>query len=233
MVGVSKAAAVSLEVAELGSEVPSWPELVGLGASSPMASAPWTVAAPSARAPSVAPGAATRVQVWTCGASYARRPSASMMGRFSRGYASFLDKILCTAKEVHYEAPLPFLAAHGRICDTKTHGVRQLALRFECRIRVARRWFVEDYSGWLTKEEACVRLNMSKRTLERAVELEQIRKAWRSVPGLRPIVVHNPDDIEAIAKAQSRRKQRRRSCSVANHVRSATWRSCAKSLPHL
>lgn len=50
-------------------------------------------------------------------------------------------------------------------------------------------------STWLTTPEACARLGISERTLDRKVAARQIERRNRPAEGRRPIPVHNPEDI--------------------------------------
>lgn len=53
-------------------------------------------------------------------------------------------------------------------------------------------------STWLTTSEACARLGISERTLDRKVAAHQIERRNRPAEGRRPIPVHNPEDIERL-----------------------------------
>ena len=48
---------------------------------------------------------------------------------------------------------------------------------------------------WLTKSDVISELNTSGRTVDRLAERKQIQTTYRSVPGRRPLVVYNPDDV--------------------------------------
>jgi hypothetical protein len=65
---------------------------------------------------------------------------------------------------------------------------------------------VEDLSGWLTKEEAVAATGWKMRSLERFMEKGLIPRATRSVPGVRPVTVLNPDDIKKLQEEQDRVK---------------------------
>jgi Helix-turn-helix domain len=54
---------------------------------------------------------------------------------------------------------------------------------------------VEDYGGWLTKQEIMKELGLSERTLERMLQRDEIKRAHRRVPGRKPITVISPEDI--------------------------------------
>jgi hypothetical protein len=56
----------------------------------------------------------------------------------------------------------------------------------------------EDYSGWLTKQEIMKELGLSERTLERMLQRHEIQRAYRRVPGRKPITVISPDDVERL-----------------------------------
>jgi len=65
---------------------------------------------------------------------------------------------------------------------------------------------VEDISSWLTKEEAVAATGWKMRSLERFMEKGLIQRATRSVPGIRPVTVLNPDDIKKLQEEQERIK---------------------------
>jgi hypothetical protein len=56
-----------------------------------------------------------------------------------------------------------------------------------------------DLSTWLTKQEACQRLQVSPRTLHRMVQAGTIEQRRRTIPGRCPEPVHNPSDIDSAA----------------------------------
>ena len=65
---------------------------------------------------------------------------------------------------------------------------------------------MEDLSGWLTKEEAVAASGWKMRSLERFMKKGLIQRATRSVPGVRPVTVLNPDDIKKLQEEQDRVK---------------------------
>jgi excisionase family DNA binding protein len=75
-------------------------------------------------------------------------------------------------------------------------------------VKVANNWRrrcgVEDISSWLTKEEAVAATGWKMRSLERFMEKGLIQRATRSVPGVRPVTVLNPNDIKKLQEEQER-----------------------------
>jgi excisionase family DNA binding protein len=51
------------------------------------------------------------------------------------------------------------------------------------------------HEDWITKEEALQRTGMSERTLERRIKGGELRKAYRNVPGRKPLPVLHPEDV--------------------------------------
>lgn len=58
-----------------------------------------------------------------------------------------------------------------------------------------------EYHDWPTKAEVVQALKgtLTLRTLERKIEKGELRTALRPVPGRRPLVLINPDDVAAMA----------------------------------
>jgi len=53
----------------------------------------------------------------------------------------------------------------------------------------------ENFAGWRPKMEVAEELKISERTLERLIQRKRIRRAYRRVPGRKPLAVLNPDDV--------------------------------------
>src|SRR5690242_5101472 len=56
----------------------------------------------------------------------------------------------------------------------------------------------EDLSLWIPKADIVRETGISERTLERRIQSKQIRVAYRTLPGRRPLPVLHPEDAEAI-----------------------------------
>jgi excisionase family DNA binding protein len=52
--------------------------------------------------------------------------------------------------------------------------------------------------GWVTKTEAAEITGLSVRTIERLATSKKIQRAWRRLPGAKPVIVIHPDDVERI-----------------------------------
>lgn len=59
-----------------------------------------------------------------------------------------------------------------------------------------------DVSHWLTKQQAAQALGVSIKTVENLHSSKQLQKAKRTRPGLPPIAVYHPDDVERLRKAR-------------------------------
>lgn len=56
---------------------------------------------------------------------------------------------------------------------------------------------IPDLSGWLTDTEACARLGISSRTLDREMDAERLHPMKRPVAGRKPERVWDPEEIRA------------------------------------
>jgi excisionase family DNA binding protein len=61
-----------------------------------------------------------------------------------------------------------------------------------------RRWRMESLDGWPTLEEIHKKTGISDRTLHRRVNDGTLRKAYRQIPGRKPLLVVHPDDAAAL-----------------------------------
>ena len=55
---------------------------------------------------------------------------------------------------------------------------------------------------WFTKSQAAAFLQLSEKTVERLAAKGQIRRASRKRPGVRPLPVYDPDDLQKIKDSQ-------------------------------
>lgn len=53
-------------------------------------------------------------------------------------------------------------------------------------------------NDWLTKTEAAAFLQVSEKTIERLATKGGVRRATRKRPGVRPLPVYNPDDLQKV-----------------------------------
>jgi hypothetical protein len=60
----------------------------------------------------------------------------------------------------------------------------------------------ENFADWIPKMQVADALGISERTLERLIQKNKIRRAYRRVPGRKPIAVLNPEDV-AVLKAET------------------------------
>jgi hypothetical protein len=56
----------------------------------------------------------------------------------------------------------------------------------------------EDFSTWIAKTEAAKRLNIGIRTLERRIQEQGLRVAYRRIPNRKPLAVLHPDDLATL-----------------------------------
>jgi excisionase family DNA binding protein len=56
----------------------------------------------------------------------------------------------------------------------------------------------ENFADWLPKMEVAEELGISERTLERLIQQKRIRRAYRRMPGRKPLAVLHPDDVAAL-----------------------------------
>jgi hypothetical protein len=61
---------------------------------------------------------------------------------------------------------------------------------------------MDDYAGWITKQEALTLTGWKERTLERYLTNNFIQRATRSLPGTRPVTILNPDQIRELLAQQ-------------------------------
>jgi excisionase family DNA binding protein len=63
-------------------------------------------------------------------------------------------------------------------------------------------WTMEEqnFGGWLPKMEVAETLGISERTLERLIQQKRIRRAYRRVPGRKPVAVLHPEDVKALQR---------------------------------
>ena len=55
---------------------------------------------------------------------------------------------------------------------------------------------------WFTKSQAAATLQVSEKTIERLATKGDIRRATRKRPGIRPLPVYDPDDLQKIKDSQ-------------------------------
>ena len=55
---------------------------------------------------------------------------------------------------------------------------------------------------WLTKTHAAAFLQVSEKTIERLATKGDVRRATRKRPGVRPLPVYDPDDLQKIKDSQ-------------------------------
>jgi excisionase family DNA binding protein len=55
-----------------------------------------------------------------------------------------------------------------------------------------------NFADWKPKMEIAAELGISERSLERLIQKNRIRRAYRRVPGRKPIAVLNPEDVAAL-----------------------------------
>ena len=55
---------------------------------------------------------------------------------------------------------------------------------------------------WFTKSQAAAFLQLSEKTIERLAAKGDLRRASRKRPGVRPLVVYHPDDLQQIKDSQ-------------------------------
>lgn len=61
---------------------------------------------------------------------------------------------------------------------------------------------MEEYVGWMTKQETLALTGWKERTLERYITNRYIDKATRSIPGTRPVTILNPDQVNELLAQQ-------------------------------
>src|SRR5262245_41186600 len=61
---------------------------------------------------------------------------------------------------------------------------------------------MDTFAGWQPKMEVAESLGISERTLERLIQQKRIRRAYRRVPGRKPLAVLNPEDV-AVLKSET------------------------------
>ena len=60
----------------------------------------------------------------------------------------------------------------------------------------------DTIDDWFTKSQAAAFLKISEKTIERLATKGTVRRATRKRPGVRPLPVYNPDDLEQIRDSQ-------------------------------
>jgi excisionase family DNA binding protein len=55
-----------------------------------------------------------------------------------------------------------------------------------------------NFADWRPKMEVAEELGISERSLERLIQKNRIRRAYRRVPGRKPLAVLNPEDVAAL-----------------------------------
>ena len=58
-------------------------------------------------------------------------------------------------------------------------------------------------TDWLTKTQAATFLRVSEKTIERLATKGDVRRATRKRPGVRPLPVYDPDDLQKIKDSQT------------------------------
>src|SRR5512146_198105 len=61
-----------------------------------------------------------------------------------------------------------------------------------------------NYDGWLTKQEAAHVLQVAEKTIDRMADRSELQKATRKRPGLPPVVVFHPDDVERARRERNK-----------------------------
>jgi hypothetical protein len=56
----------------------------------------------------------------------------------------------------------------------------------------------EDLSTWISKDEVIERTGLDERTIERQAKKKTPRRAYRPIPGRKPLPVFHPDDVEKL-----------------------------------
>ena len=60
----------------------------------------------------------------------------------------------------------------------------------------------QNLEDWLTKTQAAAFLKISEKTIERLAAKGELRRESRKRPGVRPLVVYHPDDLQQIKDSQ-------------------------------
>ena len=60
----------------------------------------------------------------------------------------------------------------------------------------------DTIDDWYTKSQAAAFLKISEKTIERLASKGEIRRATRKRPGVRPLPVYDPDDLQQIRDSQ-------------------------------
>ena len=61
----------------------------------------------------------------------------------------------------------------------------------------------DPLNDWLTKTQAAVFLQVSEKTIERLASKGDVRRATRKRPGVRPLPVYDPDDLQKVKDSQT------------------------------
>ena len=61
----------------------------------------------------------------------------------------------------------------------------------------------DPLNDWLTKTQAAAFLQVSEKTIERLASKGDVRRATRKRPGVRPLPVYDPDDLQKVKDSQT------------------------------